>query len=621
MSSTSDGQEFRVDYLPAESDSGMFGGNSNWRGPIWFPTNALLVRALLNLYSYYGDDFTVECPTGSGVQATLFDAAMEIMRRSSAIFLRDADGRRPVFGGAEKFQTDPHWRDYLLFYEYFHGDNGRRPGREPPDRLDGARGSLHAHVGHLHQGSRPAAASHAKKLAYGLAERRGGGMSASGAEPAPRPVPSAAAGRRLDRVATLFSTRSTPGPGWTELSRELGRPATLDDVPDADLDAMGRGGLRPGLLPRCLADGRRRAGRVAQQPGSGGRSSPASCPTLTEDDICGSCFAVTGYEVAAALGGDEALGAPAAAPARARSAADPRLRPQPHGTRPPLGRRSTPSTTSAAREEDLAREPQNYCRVSAPGGPAASEAPSEGDAVLAYGRDPYFDGWPDTLQLDYGNPALREAMRAELGRVADRCDGVRCDMAMLVLPEVFERTWGIPTEPFWPDAIAKIKADHPGFLFMAEVYWDLEWELQQQGFDYTYDKRLYDRLVEGDVPDRARSPARPHGLPGALGAIPREPRRAAGGGDLRPREAPGGRGHHLPLPGAALLPPGAAGRGQDPSPGAPVPAARSSRWTKNWRSSTGRSWPACATPRCARASGASSSAGRRGTATGPTSAS
>jgi hypothetical protein len=119
-----DGASFSVSYLPAESDSGMFGGNSNWRGPIWFPTNALLVRALLNLYAYYGDEFTVECPTGSGVQATLFDAAMEIMKRSSAIFLLDAEGHRPVFGSAEKFQTDPHWRDYILFYEYFHGDNG-----------------------------------------------------------------------------------------------------------------------------------------------------------------------------------------------------------------------------------------------------------------------------------------------------------------------------------------------------------------------------------------------------------------------------------------------------------------------------------------------------------------
>jgi hypothetical protein len=118
------GQEFSVSYLPGESDTGMFGGNSNWRGPIWFPTNALLVRALLNLYAYYGDDFSIECPTGSGKQATLFDAAMEIMRRSSAVFLRDVDGRRPVFGGAEKFHSDPHWRDYILFYEYFHGDDG-----------------------------------------------------------------------------------------------------------------------------------------------------------------------------------------------------------------------------------------------------------------------------------------------------------------------------------------------------------------------------------------------------------------------------------------------------------------------------------------------------------------
>jgi hypothetical protein len=118
------GQEYRVDYLPAESNTGMFGGNSNWRGPIWMPVNALLIRALLQYHAYYGDAFTVECPTGSGKQRTLFEVAGEITRRLSAIFLRGADGRRPVFGGTEKFQTDPHWRDCLLFYEYFHGDNG-----------------------------------------------------------------------------------------------------------------------------------------------------------------------------------------------------------------------------------------------------------------------------------------------------------------------------------------------------------------------------------------------------------------------------------------------------------------------------------------------------------------
>ena len=117
-------QEFRVQYLPAESNNGMFGGNSNWRGPVWMPVNVLIVRALLNLYLFYGDDFTVECPVGSGTQMTLFDAAREISRRLSAMFLRNANGLRPVYGGTEKFQQDPHWRDLILFYEYFHGDNG-----------------------------------------------------------------------------------------------------------------------------------------------------------------------------------------------------------------------------------------------------------------------------------------------------------------------------------------------------------------------------------------------------------------------------------------------------------------------------------------------------------------
>jgi hypothetical protein len=119
-----DGQEFKVQYLPAESNTGMFGGNSNWRGPVWMPVNALLMRGLLNLYQFYGDDFKVECPTGSGKYMTLFEAAKEIARRLSAIFLRDENGKRPVYGGTKKFQDDPHWKDYILFYEYFHGDNG-----------------------------------------------------------------------------------------------------------------------------------------------------------------------------------------------------------------------------------------------------------------------------------------------------------------------------------------------------------------------------------------------------------------------------------------------------------------------------------------------------------------
>ncbi len=118
------GQPFRVSYLPAESDTPMFGGNSNWRGPIWFPINGLLIRALLQFHMYYGDSFRVECPTGSGTRMNLFEVARELARRLSAIFLLDADGRRPVFGGAREFHTDPQWRDHILFYEYFHGDNG-----------------------------------------------------------------------------------------------------------------------------------------------------------------------------------------------------------------------------------------------------------------------------------------------------------------------------------------------------------------------------------------------------------------------------------------------------------------------------------------------------------------
>ena len=118
------GQEYRVDYLPAESNSGMFGGNSNWRGPVWMPVNIMILRALLNYYMYYGDSFKIECPTGSGKMMNLFEVAEEIAERLSSTFLRDENGRRPVYGGTEKFQTDPHWRDLILFYEYFHGDNG-----------------------------------------------------------------------------------------------------------------------------------------------------------------------------------------------------------------------------------------------------------------------------------------------------------------------------------------------------------------------------------------------------------------------------------------------------------------------------------------------------------------
>jgi hypothetical protein len=156
------GQEYRVNYLPGESDSGMFGGNSNWRGPIWMPVNTLIVRALYNYYLYYGDNFKIECPTGSGRMMNLFEVAQDLTERLARIFLRDDKGHRPVYGGTTKFQEDPHWRDHLLFYEYFHGDNGAGLGASHQTGWTGLVGGLMRLLGkadqkqHLEGGKRDA---------------------------------------------------------------------------------------------------------------------------------------------------------------------------------------------------------------------------------------------------------------------------------------------------------------------------------------------------------------------------------------------------------------------------------------------------------------------------------
>jgi hypothetical protein len=143
------GQQYRVDYLPAESNTGMFGGNSNWRGPIWMPVNVMLIRALVQFYLYYGGNFKIECPTGSGNLMNLFEVSKEISTRLQRIFLRDERGRRPVYGGTEKFQTDPHFRDYLLFHEYFHGDNGAGVGASHQTGWTGLVGKLIELYGYL----------------------------------------------------------------------------------------------------------------------------------------------------------------------------------------------------------------------------------------------------------------------------------------------------------------------------------------------------------------------------------------------------------------------------------------------------------------------------------------
>jgi glycosidase len=209
-------------------------------------------------------------------------------------------------------------------------------------------------------------------------------------------------------------------------------------------------------------------------------------PDLKEDDIAGSGFAIQNYAVHRDLGGPAAL-------ARLRERMQKRglklmLDFVPNHMAPDhLWVDEHPDYFVHGSESDLARAPQNYCRVQTKKGPL----------VLAYGRDPYFDGWPDTLQLNYGNPQCQQAMIGELENIAGQCDGVRCDMAMLVSPDVFESTWGIRTDLFWPKATESVLRKYPNFQFMAEVYWDREWTMQHQGFDYTYDKRLYDRLHEG----------------------------------------------------------------------------------------------------------------------------
>jgi glycosidase len=279
----------------------------------------------------------------------------------------------------------------------------------------------------------------------------------------------------------------------TELSRGLGRRATLDDIPDAELDRLAQIGFdwiwflsiwQTGLAGQHVSRSIPELRREFQE----------MLPDLREEDIAGSGFAITGYTVHQQLGGDEAL-------LRLRE----RLRRR--GLRLMLDFVANhtaldhpwveihPEYYIRGTELDLTREPQNYTWVKR----------TQSDLLLAHGRDPYFPGWTDTLQLNYGNPATQEAMTTELLKIAGKCDGVRCDMAMLVLPEVFERTWNIPCQPFWPQATQRVQQHSPEFCFMAEVYWDLEWIMLQQGFDYAYDKRLYDRLRDG----RAR-PVRDH---------------------------------------------------------------------------------------------------------------
>ena len=271
----------------------------------------------------------------------------------------------------------------------------------------------------------------------------------------------------------------------TELSRKLGRAATLDDIPDAELDRLAERGFDWVWFLSVWQTGP--AGqRVSRANAEWRKEFQETLPDLREEDIAGSGFAITAYAVPAALGGDAALDRLRRRLAKRGLKLMLDFVPNHMALDHPWVE-DHPDYFVPGTKDLLAREPQNYIRVKR----------KKGNLILAYGRDPYFSGWPDTLQLDYSNPATQEAMIRELEKIAGQCDGVRCDMAMLALPEVFERTWGRKSAPFWPVATRRVRKGAPGFCFMAEVYWDLEWTLQQQGFDYTYDKRLYDRLREG----------------------------------------------------------------------------------------------------------------------------
>jgi glycosidase len=280
-----------------------------------------------------------------------------------------------------------------------------------------------------------------------------------------------------------------------EAGRKLGRPATFDDLSDPLLDDIAQRGFNFVWMLGVWQVGARARTVFLQAPDKLAELAVA-LPDLREQDVVSSPFAISAYQVNSDFGGDAAL-------AKLRQ----RLAGRGIGlfldfvaNHVALDHRwvyERPELMIGGSAEDLRREPQNYVRVATKGGPR----------VLAHGRDPHFDGWPDTIQLNYRHAGLREAQLAVLGQIAERCDGIHCDMAMLLEPEVIARTWGdraLPgdgsppkDDPFWTEATSAIRRRYPAFKFIAEVYWDLEWTLQQRGFDFTYDKRLYDRLRDG----------------------------------------------------------------------------------------------------------------------------
>ena len=375
----------------------------------------------------------------------------------------------------------------------------------------------------------------------------------------------------------------------TELSRALGRSATLDDFSDAELDRLAALGFDWIWLLSVWQTGPT-AMRISRGHPEWRREFEHTLPDLREEDIGGSGFAISAYAVHSDLGGDAAL-------ARLRE----RLRQRglklmldfvPNHVAPDHPWVDVhPEFFVAGSEADRARAPQNYLRLDT----------AQGPRVLAHGRDPYFDGWPDTLQLNYGNAALQQAMIGELQRIAGQCDGLRCDMAMLVVPEIFERTWGLRSAPFWPEAIAAVRHAAPGLQLHGRGLLGHGVGAAAAGL------RPHLRQVPVRPPARsagpagARTPVGRPGLPGQAGALSREPRRAACGGDLRARGARRRRGAELLHARLALLSPGSAGRPPRAHLAAPGARPGRSRSTRGWHRSMRGCWARCATRCCATA--------------------
>ncbi len=403
-----DGRRYEVSYLPAESDTGMFGGNSNWRGPIWFPMNALIIRALLNLHVGYGDEFTVECPTGSGRYLTLFEVAREISDRLTRIFLPDADGHRPCYGGQAIFAEDEHWRDLLDVLGVLPRRQRGRARRQPPDRLDRPGRGVPEPV---RAGLRP-----------GSARRRRG-----------RCVPRAAGeGSRMSEwpsAPVVYEVDTWP---WlTDVRGRLGAPATLGDLPAEVWDELAPPGTDAVWLMGVWE--RSPAGLATARENDGlRRAFHAALPDLTTDDVVGSPYCVRRYIVDKRLGGPAGLAAARAELARRGLRLILDYVPN-HVAPDHPAVTSHPDWFVTGTAEDLAAAPDDVVR-----GRRARDRPRPGPVL------PALAGRGAAQRVC---PRLRQATADALGTILDQCDGVRCDMAMLLTTEVFARTWGAVRRP------------------------------------------------------------------------------------------------------------------------------------------------------------------------------